>query len=386
MLNLHENRYIPRTLERNLRQYLGSFPVTAITGPRQSGKSTMLKNVLPDYTYVSLDDFRVLELFNDDPEKFMRIYNDRIIFDEAHLAPKLFTWLKIAVDKDRNNYGKFVLTGSAQFTLLKNITESLAGRIGLLSLLPFQYSEIPEPLRRDSVYKGSYPELVLRNYASANAWYSSYVETYLNKDIRSVSAIGDLSSFRKFISLLATRCSQILNMSELARDLGINVPTVKRWISVLEASYIVFLVQPYYNNLGKRLYKAPKLYFHDTGLVSYLLRVDRREDFENGPMHGPLFENYLVSEIMKKELHAGSFAALYYLRTNHGSEVDLILERGQQREWIEIKAGETFRQAMVKTIEKLKKPEEKGYLLYNGQTVRYTEDIAVWNYREYLER
>jgi len=379
--------YISRILENTVKDYLSIFPVIGITGPRQSGKSTMLKNLLGEsYKYVTFDDFKMVSLFNDDPERFMRIYSDRVIFDEVQKVPDIFNYIKFAVDNDRDNYGKFILTGSSQFTVMKSISESLAGRIGLLSLLPFQFAEVPDELKGDSVFKGGYPEIVKRGYRFSNEWISSYLDTYINRDVRMLSNIGNISDFRKFVQILATRTAQILNMSELSRELGIAVPTVKSWISVLEASYIIFLLPPYYNNLGKRIIKSPKLYFYDTGLVSYLTGIETRELFEKGVMYGSIFENYVVSEVLKKIRHNKENAELYYYRTNHGVEIDLIVDFKTHQEFLEIKATESYRPRMTTNIEKLADNNASSVFLYNGPTMELDEKLAIMNYSDYLSR
>ena len=319
--------YIHRTLERTFNQFLGQFSSVGLTGPRQSGKSTMLKKLLAgDYEYVTFDDYDNVRTFHEDPKKFMRVHGDRVIFDEIQRVPELFNYVKIAIDEDRQRRGKFVLTGSSQFALMRNVTESLAGRIGLVRLLPFDYREIPQKLREESIYRGGYPELVLESYDNFRNWFSSYVETYLYRDVRDLSNVGELRDFRRCLQLLATRTAQLLNMSDIARDLGIAVNTVKRWISILEASYIIFLLPPFYKNYGKRITKSPKIYFYDTGLVSFLTGIKDADVFEHGPMYGPLFENYVVSEIMKREIHSKADSELFYYRTSNGVEIDLIID------------------------------------------------------------
>jgi predicted AAA+ superfamily ATPase len=362
------------------------FPVVGITGPRQSGKTSMLRSVLKDkYKYITFDDYRIKELFYDDPERFMRVNNSRVIFDEAHKIPEIFDYIKIAIDSDRNKYGKFIITGSAQFLLMGKISESLAGRIGLLTLLPFEISEMSKSATDKAIYKGSYPELVTRNYKGFDDWYSAYIETYLEKDLRSIGEVGDLRDFRRLIQLLAARTSQLLNMSELSKEIGVTVSTIKRWISILEASYIIFLLPPYYENLGKRITKSPKIYFYDTGLVSFITGIQNRKQFENGPMCGPIFENFVISEIMKKMKHSNNKANLFFYRTNHGVEIDLIVDRKLDRDLIEIKYSETFKPSMAKAIEGLMaKKNQKGYVLYNGRDINYSERILAINYKSYL--
>ncbi len=284
--------YIRRVIEPIVKNYLSLFPVVGPTGPRQSGKSAMLRRLLGgSYQYVSFDDSSNVDLFKSDPVRFMRLHSDKVIFGEVQKVPEIVNNIKLAVDAERGMYGKFVITGSSQFQFMKKISESLAGRIGLLSTLPFQYSKIPSKVREDSLYRGSYPEVVIRGYRNAKEWYASYIDTYLTRDVRDLAAIGDLYDFRRCLQPLAGRVSGILNMPDLARDVGVSVPTVKKWISVLDASYIIFLLQPFYKNLGKRIVKSPKLYFFDTGLISYLTGIDDKNHYEKSPLYGPMFEN-----------------------------------------------------------------------------------------------
>ena len=380
-------KYIPRILEKTLRQYLGTFPCIGLTGPRQSGKSTMLKKILAgQYRYVSFDDHEVVRDFYEDPKRFMRRHADRVVFDEIQYVPEIFNYVKIAVDEDRQRKGKFILTGSSQFAFMRKVTESLAGRIGLLSLLPFEYREVPDNVREESIYRGAYPELVISSYAHFKSWYSAYIDTYLHRDVRELGNVGELRDFRRCLQLLASRTAQQLNMSDVARDLGVAVNTVKRWISILEASYIIFLLPPFYKNFGKRITKSPKLYFFDTGLVSFLTGINDVEVFERGPMYGPLFENYVVSDIMKRQMHTKADSELFYFRTNNGVEIDLILDRKTEREYFEIKTSESYRSEMTRPMETIKTESEKGYLLYRGKGMHSTPDMQIINYKKYLGR
>jgi uncharacterized protein len=380
-------KYIKRILESKVLEYVKSFPAVSITGPRQSGKSTLLKHILADqYQYVTFDKDHVRNMFYEDPKRFMSNYQNRVIFDEAQKAPEIFEYIKVAIDEDRDNYGKYIITGSAQFLLLKQISESLAGRVGLLTLLPLQYQEIPPASRNESIYRGAYPEIVVNGYANSYDWYASYIDTYVERDVRGLHNIGDLRDFRRLLGLLAANTSQILNMSRYASDLGVAVSTIKRWLSVLEASYIIFLLPPYYKNYGKRIVKNPKIYFYDTGLVSHLTGINSEELFLKGPMAGAIFENYIIAEIMKKELHFKTFAELYYYRTGKGAEVDLIVDRKINKDVIEIKLNNTFNPRMIKQLKTLLEPNDKGYLLYTGEKLDYSfaENIKVCNYNEYL--
>ncbi len=376
-------QYIQRVAENTLRRYLQTFPVVGLTGPRQSGKSTLLKHTLPDYTYVTFDDPKNILFFTEDPEGFLAQYQKNIIFDEVQFVPDIFNRIKIKVDQNRSHYGQFVLTGSSQFKLLQHATESLAGRMGLMSLLPLQFSELPEEARVPSIFRGAYPELVLRHYHEESLWYGSYIETYLNKDVRTLTNMGDMRDFRRFLQLLAAQATQLLDMSAYARDIGISVPTVKRWISILEASYIIFTVSPFYKNFGKRITKRPKIYFYDTGLISYFTGITSFEQFEQGPLAGSLFENYVVSEILKKEIHVASQADLYYFRTQDKAEIDLIVDRKTSKDFIEIKKTMTFMPKMVRALQQYTEKTARRMILYRGEKYQY-QDIDVLPYQEYL--
>ena len=387
-LNIHKvknMKYIQRIIEPLAQEYAQQFPVTSITGPRQSGKSTLIQHLFQDYHYISFDDYRMREFIDEDPIGFINTYQNRIIFDEAQKCPEIFNLIKIAVDRDRQHYGKFIVTGSSQFSLLKQISESLAGRIGLLTLLPLQFSEIPTALHQQAIYKGGYPELVLRHYTFSEQWFGSYLETYLNKDLRDIKDIGNLRDFRRLLNLLAANTTQTLNMSHFANDIGVSVPTVKSWISALEASYIIFLLPPYYKNYGKRITKNPKIYFYDTGLAAFLTAVNTEAQYRQGPLCGPLFENYVVSEILKKEKHQGSHAELYYYRTSNGVEIDLIVDRKQSRDLIEIKHSESFTSRMLTSLFSIEQAHDQCYVLYNGEALTFSKTAQALHYSQYLK-
>lgn len=378
-------KYLDRILGQKIQDYLRHFPAVGITGPRQSGKSTLLKHVLHNkYQYITFDRDDIRNMFYADPNSFMNNYSKHIIFDEVQKAPEIFNYLKVAIDEDRHNYGNYIITGSTQFSLVKKITESLAGRIGLLTLLPLQYKEMPIKHRKTSIYQGAYPEIVVNNYANVYDWYASYIDTYLEKDVRGVHNIGDLRDFRRFLGLLAANTSQTLNMSHYANDVGVAVSTINRWISVLEASYIIFLLPPYYKNYGKRITKSPKVYFYDTGLVSHLTGISTEELFIKGPMSGAIFENYVIAEIIKKAAHTKSPVDFYYYRTSNGEEVDLIMDRKVAKSVIEIKFNATFNPKMVRQVKALLKKDDQGYLLYTGKKLLVSENIQALNYKDFL--
>ncbi|MBN1914246.1 MAG: DUF4143 domain-containing protein, partial [Candidatus Omnitrophica bacterium] len=295
---------------------------------------------------------------------------------------------------DRENYGKFILTGSSQFAFIKNITETLAGRIGMLTLLPFQKQEIPRSLQGKQALSGSYPELINRNYKNTREWYASYLRNYLERDVRSLANIVNMRDFQRLISLLAARTSQPLNLSTLAKEIGVSVKTVQNWISVLQASYIVFLLPSYHRNLGKRIVKRPKLYFYDTGLVCYLTGIRDIEMLEKGPLQGEIFETYVVSEITKAVFHNDKDAALYYFRDNLGLEVDLIIEdKAHKRvDFVEIKNSHTPRPQMAKPLKSFLEGRQKqsvrayGFVLYKGKSSgKIYKNVNYLNYNQFLE-
>lgn len=342
--------YIQRNIEMLLPGILATFPCLAITGPRQSGKSTLLRHALPDYRYVSLDDPAVLEQAHSDPVFFLDSLGEYCIIDEIQLAPGILSYVKMRVDEDRTRTGRFIFTGSQQFGMISNLGDSLAGRIALLDLLPFEVSEMQQTatitggleLFTICCLTGTYPQLATTPEIDRRLWYSSYIQTYLERDIRSLYDIGSLREFHRFMQLLAIRCSQMLNMSSFATDLGVSVPTIKRWLSVLEAGRIIYVMPPHFNNLGKRITKMPKIYFLDTGLVCHLAGVRGQEQLLEGSMAGALFENFCVEQTVKCFANRGEQPRLSYLRTNNGLEVDLIIEvQNGQTLPVEIKLSRT---------------------------------------------
>jgi len=392
--------YIHRQIERVLIKYLELFPAVTITGPRQSGKSTMLKECLKnEYEYVTFDRINNIEDFSTDPQGFIQKYNGKVIFDEVQRVPQLFNYLKLMIDEDRNNYGNFILTGSSQFSMVKGITETLAGRAGNICLLPFQHMEIPDKQKPDQLLFGSYPEIVVRKYNGVLEWYESYIQNYLERDVRNLANIGNLRDFKRFINLLASNTAQEFNASNYANEIGVNYKTIQSWLSILEASYIVFTVEPYFHNLGKRIVKRPKVYFWDTGLVSYLTGIRTMELFEKGPLCGPIFENYLVSEILKTIKHNNEDIKIFYFRSNLGRESDLIIEDRSNKKIIfcEIKYNKTARVKMVNNIKILLEKEKEyqvhsgydisGLLLYNGdETGSYFSSISYMPWNSFLEK
>jgi uncharacterized protein len=369
--------YIQRTIEKLLPGILATFPCMAVTGPRQSGKSTLLRHALPEYRYITLDDPAVLEQALSDPVYFFDSLGEPCIIDEIQLAPGILSYVKMRVDNDRSRNGRYVFTGSQQFSMIRNLGDSLAGRIALLDLLPFEARELQQAARAigglelfaTSCLTGAYPQLAVTPEIDRRLWYASYIQTYLERDIRSLYDIGSLREFHRFMQLLAVRCSQMLNMSSFATDLGVSVTTVKRWLSVLEAGRIIHLLPPHFNNLGKRITKMPKVYFLDTGLACHLAGIRDREQLLEGPMAGALFENYCLQETVKSFANRGEQPRISYLRTNNGLEVDLIIEGPNMRPLpVEIKLSRTPSQSLASGLSRYaalfeKADPEDGLLL-----------------------
>jgi hypothetical protein len=333
-----------KAIETILRLCKG-FPVVAITGPRQSGKTTLARAVFSDKPYVSLEDPDIRAFADTDPRAFLARYPDGAILDEVQRCPDLFSYLQTIVDQKRR-MGLFVLTGSQQFGLRSKITQSLAGRVGMVQLLPFCHGELAEAGKapadlETAIYAGSYPPLYDREVSPAD-WHPGYVATYLERDLHQLIQVRDLSTFQLFLRMCAARTGQLLNLSALANDCGITHNTAKAWLSVLEASYIVFFLQPYHRNFGKRLIKSPKLYFYDTGLVSYLLGIRDKAQVTIHSMRGALFETWVVAELVKGRFNRGLQSNLYFWRDSTGNEVDVLAERGEELLPIEIKSGRTL--------------------------------------------
>lgn len=388
-------------MESCIKKIVKSFPCLAVTGPRQSGKSTLLMNILPDYTYITLDDPLERQRALSDPRLFLDTAGEKVIIDEIQWAPQLMSYIKMRVDEHRDKMGAYVFTGSQQFTMIKNLSDSLAGRIALLDLLPFSVGEKKTAISLKSAMdafihaalRTSYPEPSLHAGLDVSAWAGAYVRTYLERDVRSLYNIGNLSDFQHFLQLLASRCSQILNMSQFANDLGVSMPTIKSWLSILEAGRIIYLLPPYYVNLGKRITKSPKIYFLDIGLVCYLTGIREREHLMKGPLAGPLFENFCISETIKLFFNQGRRGNLYYLRTNNNLEIDLLIEESFETVMpVEIKLNKTPSMRMGSNISRFKELFSK-LKIQDGRILSLTEkstplsrDISAVTLDDYLKQ
>jgi len=364
---------IHRTLSSKLSQLATKFPIIALTGPRQSGKTTLVKSAFPKLSYVSLEDIDKRNFATQDPRSFLEKYKKGAIIDEAQRAPNIFSYLQTAVDQNQKS-GRFILTGSQDFLLMENISQSLAGRIGILNLLPLSIAEINHSSYEthdleEIIFKGLYPRIYDKNIEPID-WYPNYIRTYIERDVRQIKNIADLGNFHRFMKLCAGRTGQILNYSSLANDCAITHNTAKSWISILAASGIIFLLNTHHKNFNKRLIKMPKIYFYDTGLACYLLNVENKNQILSHFAIGRLFETLMISEIIKFRFNKGLPSNLYYWRDKTGHEIDCIYEKSDKLYPIEMKAGKTISNDMFKNLHYwlnlANKDTSDGYLLYGG--------------------
>lgn len=365
---------IKRTLQIKLLELVQKYPIVTLTGPRQSGKSTLLQHTFPDYKYVSLEDPDMRLFATDDPRGFLATYSDKTIIDEAQRVPSLFSYIQTHTDKEGRE-GMYLLAGSHNFLLMESINQSLAGRTAILKLLPFAHAEMKEggilPQSVDEeIFKGGYPRLYDKNIAPLD-YYPFYIQTYVERDVRLMKNIGDLSKFIRFIKLCAGRIGQLLNISSLANESGVAVSTISAWISVLEASYICYLLKPDHNNYAKRLVKTPKLYFYDTGLACSLLDIRTPEQVPTHFLRGGLFENLVINEFIKTAYNRGEEPNLTFWRDSTGNEVDLLQYINGKQYAYEIKSGATFSPDFFKGISKWAKlsgvTSEQCFAIYNGE-------------------
>ena len=376
-----------RKLQPEVIRLANQYPVVTITGPRQAGKTTLCQAAFPDYDYVNLEDLTVREFAQRDPKGFLAQYSSKVIFDEVQRAPDLPSYIQPIVDKIDQN-GQFILTGSQQFELSNTLNQSLAGRTALVTLLPLSFYELYNdkvtPELDEILYSGFYPRIFNKQLHPTEAL-SFYLATYVERDIRSLINIKDLSTFERFLKLCATQIGQLLNYTTIANDVGIDQKTVKAWLSVLEASYIIFLIQPHYQHFRKRLTKSSKLYFHDVGLASYLLGISDAKHVMSHPMRGLLFENFIISEFLKDRYNRIRDNNLYFFRDNIGNEVDLILDYGSELYSVEIKSSRTFNYEFIKglnyyeTIAKAK--NTKRFLVYGGDENYQTNGVDLYSYK-----
>ncbi len=379
--------FIKREIEKELLSLMEDYPVVTITGPRQSGKTTLAKTTFPGYNYCNLENPEIRQLAENDPNAFFTSFSQPLIIDEIQRVPQLLSFIQVIVD-EKNKKGLFLLTGSHQQSLREAVSQSLAGRTALLRLLPFSIKELLSAnieLNRDKlIYTGFLPG-IYDNKLNPTKAYRNYFQTYVERDLRQLLQVKNLSNFENFIRLLAGRVGQILNLHALSGDLGVSATTLTHWLSVLEASFLVFRLQPYFENFGKRLVKSPKLYFTDVGLVCYLLGIETPEQVTRDPLIGGLFENMVVLEAVKTRLNKGFDPNLFYFRDNNKNEVDLIYKKQRMLTPIEIKSAMTFNEKLLKGIayfQRTSNQAQKGYLVYSGDLTFERDNVHVINFKD----
>jgi predicted AAA+ superfamily ATPase len=389
-----KNRLLTPYLSRDATYY----PVVTITGPRQSGKTTLAREAFPAYHYRSLEQIDQRRFAQEDPRGFLSSIEGPVILDEIQHVPDLLSYIQVAADEEPSP-GRFVLTGSQNFLLMSKVAQTLAGRCGILNLLPFSRAELeeqpkPEPgiptelfsnthtgLRLwETLHTGFYPRIHDRQIP-AEVWLPDYIQTYVERDVRSLSNIGDLNLFSRFLALCAGRAAQLLNFSNLASDCGISVDTARRWVSVLNTSFILFLLPPHHRNFNKRMIKTPKLYFYDTGLLCHLLGIRQAVQIQNHPLRGPIFENHVVAEIAKTYLHHRRTPPIFFWRDRTGHEIDLLIEEAGELYPVEIKSGQTASADMLGSLrwwlDLAGRPPESATLVYGGSDRQTRLGIAV---------
>ncbi len=379
---------IKRTAEARLIKLAKTFRSVAVVGPRQSGKTTLCRAVFPHKSYVSLENPDTLEFAVSDPRAFLARYKNGAILDEVQRAPHLFSYLQQVLDETKKK-GLFILTGSNNFLLQENITQTLSGRIAYIQLLPLSLHELKEnkKIRAEynwHIFSGGYPELIAKKINPAD-WYAGYINTYVERDVRQLKNISNLSLFIKLLRLCAGRTGQMLNLTSLSNDCGIDQKTVAAWLSVLQSSYIIYLLNPYHSNFNKRIVKTPKLYFYDTGLACSLLGITGSRQVITHAAKGPLFENLIISELLKERFNTGNTDNLYYWRDKTGNEVDVLTDKAGKLSVLELKAGETISTDFFKGLDyfaALKKNKVERILVYGGKEEQKRSNgiiIKPWN-------
>lgn len=375
---------VARAAAKTLRRFARGYPVLTITGPRQSGKTTLARTTFPGKRYVSLENPDERLFATQDPKGFLDRFPDGAILDEVQHCPDLLSYLQTRVDREKR-MGLFVLTGSQNFQMIPGITQSLAGRAGLVQLLPFSLAELaaadlaPAALN-DFLLKGLYPPLYDRELDPPE-WYGNYLMTYLERDVRQIAKVHDLILFQRFVRMCAARTGQLLNLSSLASDCGVSQGTARNWITILQASYVLFLLQPHHENFGKRLVKTPKLYFHDTGLAAALLGIQNAEHMAVHPARPALFETFVANEFLKARYNAGLASNLYFWRDNVGNEVDIVIENGSLLQPVEVKSSKTLAEdafdGLRHWLKFAGKKSEHPLLVYGGEEGFERSGIAV---------
>ena len=382
-------QYIHRDLEKEILEVSRYFSVITLTGPRQSGKSTVLRNLFPNALYRSMEDPDNRKLAIEDPRGFLRSDSNELIIDEVQKMPELLSYIQGLVDENKSI--KFYLTGSSNFALLKTVSQTLAGRTALFELMPFSLNEIKTLLAHkstdDLLYSGFYP-VIWTGENVPKFYYPNYVKTYLERDLRDLIGIKDLDTYQRFLILTASRIGSIFKDSELSNELGIAANTVKAWLSTLQASYVVFNLKPFFTNTKKRLIKSSKVYFNDSGIASWLLDIDSPSQMNIDKMRGYLFENMVICNIQKYFLNRGKQPVIYFYRDSNGNEVDLLIKNKEKYDLVEIKSSETFNTEYLKGIKSFEKEfpylTADKYIIYNGEDKGEINGVNILNYKSFF--
>ncbi|MBC8258218.1 MAG: ATP-binding protein [SAR324 cluster bacterium] len=381
---------IHRSITRELLTQLQEYPIVTVIGPRQAGKTTLVRNVLPDYSYASLENPDNRQLATDDPKAFLKRYPGKTIFDEVQRTPHLLSYLQGIVDEEGIN-GRYVLTGSHQLELRAAISQSLAGRTAILHLLPFSIGELQDANIvfadfESYIIQGFLPRIYDQNQRPSVA-YANYYQTYVEKDVRQLTQLKEVSLFEKFIKLLAGRVGQIINYHSLSNDVGVGAKTIKQWLSILEASFVIFKLPPYYENFGKRVIKSPKYYFTEIGLLAYLLGVEKNYQVSRDPLVGNMFENLVVLEALKNRYNQGRNAELYFFRDSNGNEIDLLCKTGDGLIGVEIKSASTWNSSFSKGLTNFSQSNEKlsrSIVVYSGESIDLSSGVEVRSFQDFM--
>ena len=377
---------IHREITNELFTQLTEYPVVTVLGPRQAGKTTLVREVLPDYDYVNLESPEARQFAIDDPKAFLKQYKNKVIFDEVQRTPHLLSYIQGMVDESKSN-GQFVLTGSHQLELKAAITQSLAGRTGILNLLPLSIAELGSAdisfeNAEDYIFNGFLPRIYDQQQRPHTA-YANYYQTYIERDVRQLINLKDATLFEKFMKLLAGRVGQLINYQSLGNDVGVDNKTIKQWLSILEASFVVFKLPPYFENFGKRVIKSPKYYFTDTGLLSYLLDIEKPSQVSRDPLVGSLFENLIVIEALKTRFNKGQKSNLYFFRDSHGREIDLLYKSGRDFTGVEIKSSSTWNNSFKKELKRFSEKNiqlAQSYVVYSGEPMVFSDGVKALSF------
>ena len=379
---------IHRDLTKELIKTMAAYPVVTLTGPRQAGKTTLAQQCFPRFSYATLEDPAVRNLAENDPKAFFRKYSEPLIIDEVQRVPNITSSIQVIVDGDRKRKGRFLLTGSHQPGLHMAVSQSLAGRTAVMNLMPLSVHEAlssdPGLSTDELILRGFMPELY-DDEKDPTVYYRNYFRTYVERDLRQLAQIRNLAAFERFMVLLAGRVGQIVNLSGLSCETGVSSTTLAEWLSVLEASFLVFRLQPYFSNISKRTVKSPKIYFTEVGLAAYLLGLESHLQVSRDPLRGHLFENMIVADIMKSRLNRGKDPRLFFLRTEKGFEIDLIVQEGRSLHPVEIKSAETFNPAFLANLQRFCKSEpdaKSPVLVYDGENYPERDGVSCVNFRQ----